>query len=58
MKSNTDNEILNIKEAAEYLKIGGRGVRNLIKSGDIPHKLVLNKYRFVKDDLRKWVQGE
>ena len=50
-----DNEILTIEEAAEYLSLGKRSIYKLIKTGDIPHKKLLNKFRFVKSDLKKWV---
>ena len=53
-----DNEILTIEEAAEYLRIGKRSIYKLVNSGKLPHKRVLNKFRFVKSDLKKWVQGD
>lgn len=52
----TDNEMMTIKEVAKYLKMGERSIRKLIKSGEIPHRKVLNKYRFVKDEVEKWMQ--
>jgi len=52
-----DKEILTIDEAAEYLMIGKRSLYRLIKTSDIPHRRVLNKYRFVKQDLKKWIGG-
>ena len=56
--NNLNNDILTIEEAAEYLKLGKRSIYKLAKSGEIPHKKVLNKYRFVREDLIKWVSGE
>ena len=50
-----DKEILTIEEAAELLKIGKRSVYKLAKAKKIPAKLVLNKWRFVREDLIKWV---
>ena len=50
-----DKEILTIEEAAELLKIGKRSVYKLAKAKKIPAKLVLNKWRFVRKDLIKWV---
>lgn len=52
-----EKEILTIEEAAELLKIGKRSVYKLAKKGKIPAKLVLNKWRFVRKDLIKWVAG-
>jgi excisionase family DNA binding protein len=51
-----DKEILTIEEAAEYLRLGKRSVYKLAKSGEIPAKMVLNKWRFEKEALRKWVR--
>jgi excisionase family DNA binding protein len=53
-----ENEILTIEEAAEYLQIGKRSIYKLVKEGKIPCKKVLNKWRFVKEELRKWVMEE
>ncbi len=48
-------EIMTIEEAARYLQIGKRSLYNLVKSGRIPGKKVLNKWRFEKESLRTWV---
>lgn len=53
-----ENDILTIEEAAEYLKIGKRSIYKLAKAGEIPCKKVLNKWRFVKEELKKWVADE
>ena len=50
-----EEEILTIEEAAEYLRMGKRSIYKLAKAGEIPCKKVLNKYRFLKEELRKWV---
>lgn len=50
-----DKEILTIEEAAKYLSLGTRSIYKLIKTKKIPHKKILNKFRFVKEDLRDWV---
>ena len=50
-----DKEILTIEEAADLLKIGKRSVYKLAQAKKIPAKLVLNKWRFVRKDLIKWV---
>lgn len=51
-----DKDILTIEEAAEYLSFGRQTIYKLIKEKKIPHKKVLNKFRFVKKDLRDWVR--
>ena len=53
-----EHEILTIEEAAEYLQLGKRSVYKLAKAGEIPAKKVLNKWRFVKEELRQWVIRE
>ena len=53
-----DNEILTIEEAAEYLRLGKRSIYKLAQDAKIPCKKILNKYRFVKSDLKKWVSNE
>ena len=53
-----DKEILTIEEAAEYLSLGKRSIYKLVKLKKIPHKKVLNKFRFVKEELRGWVSSK
>ncbi|MFC1864112.1 helix-turn-helix domain-containing protein [Thermodesulfobacteriota bacterium] len=53
-----DNDILTIEDVAEYLQIGKRSVYKLAKAGKIPCKKVLNKYRFVRGDIREWVSSK
>ncbi|MBN1850684.1 MAG: helix-turn-helix domain-containing protein [Deltaproteobacteria bacterium] len=56
MADRMDNkEILTIEEAAEYLSLGKRSIYKLIKTKKIPHKKILNKFRFLKAELRDWV---
>ena len=50
------NDILTIEEAAEYLRLAKRSVYKLAKAGQIPAKMVLNKWRFDKEALREWVR--
>ena len=52
-----DKEILTIDQAADYLSLGKGSLYKLIQTSDIPHKRVLTKFRFVKEDLKKWVGG-
>ena len=52
---NNDKQILTIDEAAEYLQLGKRTIYKLAQKGKIPAKKVLNKWRFEKESLRKWV---
>ena len=50
-----EKEILTIEEAATYLRLGRRSLYKLAKDGRIPCKKILNKWRFQKDVLKKWV---
>jgi len=43
-----ENDILTVKEVAEYLRIGERSVYKLIKLGKIPAVRILNKWRIDK----------
>ena len=51
-----DKDILTIEEAAEFLQLGKRSVYKLAKSGAIPGKKVLNKWRFERESLKKWIR--
>lgn len=53
-----ENDILTIEEAAEYLRLGKRSIYKLAQEEKIPCKKILNKYRFVKSDLKKWVSND
>ena len=53
-----EKQILTIEEAAEYLQLGKRSVYKLAKEGKIPGKKLLNKWRFEKETLRRWVSQE
>ena len=50
-----DKQILTISEAAEYLQLGKRTIYKLAMKGTIPGKKILNKWRFEKESLRKWI---
>lgn len=50
-----EKEIMTIEEAANYLQIGKRSIYKLAKEGGIPGKKILNKWRFEKESLRRWV---
>ena len=53
--ANEEMEILTITEAAKLLKLGTRSVYKLAQAQKIPGKKVLNKWRFEKSALIKWV---
>ena len=46
-----ENNILTVKEVAEYLRIGQRSVYKLIREQKIPAIRILNKWRVEKTQL-------
>ena len=46
-----ENELLNLKEAAAYLKRTERALYNLIHKGKLPHFKHFGRLRFSKKDL-------
>ena len=53
--SKMDNEILTIEQAAEFLQLSKRSVYKLLREGEIPGRKILNKWRFEKENLRRWL---
>ena len=51
-----EKDILTIKEVAEYLQISQRSVYKLAKSGELPGRMVLNKWRFSKSKIDEWME--
>ena len=50
-------EILTIDEAAELLQLSKRSVYKLVRQGGIPAKKILNKWRFERQSLKRWLGG-
>ncbi len=48
------NDIMTIDEVAQYLQFSKRSIYRLVKSGELPAKKVLNKWRFSREDVREW----
>jgi excisionase family DNA binding protein len=46
-----DERLLDIREAAEFLKLSTRTVREYVKRGEIRGKLIGNRWRFRRADL-------
>jgi excisionase family DNA binding protein len=54
---NTEEQLLNIKQVAEYLNIAPRIVKKLIKEENLPCYKITNKtIRFNKDKVVKWTE--
>ena len=52
-----DKEILNIKEASQFLNCSVSTIRNLIYDNRIPFHLIGNRYYFIKDNLINWLES-
>ena len=56
-----DREILNKKEAAEFLRMSVSTLERLMKEGKIPYAKInttRRKVLFLKEDLIKWVKSK
>lgn len=49
------DEVLTIKEVAEYLKVNERTIYRLAASGELPGFRVGSAWRFKSSDLETWV---
>jgi excisionase family DNA binding protein len=49
-------EIMNIKEVAEYLRIGEKSAYKLAKEGELPAFKVVNKWRFDRELVQAMVR--
>jgi excisionase family DNA binding protein len=49
------DEVLTIKEVAQYLKVNERTIYRLAASGELPGFRVGNAWRFKQTDLAIWV---
>ena len=52
------NDVLNVKEAAELLRVNAVTVRALAHDGAIPAAKVGNQWRFTRDALMAYLRGE
>ena len=53
-----NDDIMTVDEVAEYLKVSRKSIYRLVKSGKLPGKKVLNKWRFSRDQIKEWICGE
>lgn len=49
------DELLTLKEAAEFLRISERLLMNLLQNEDIPARKLGKEWRFNRDALARWV---
>jgi excisionase family DNA binding protein len=51
-------EILTLKELAEYLKVNEKTIYRLSSEGKIPAFKVGNKWRFKKESIEQWIEEQ
>lgn len=49
------NEIMTIKQVAEYLKVSPRSIYKLVKDGSIPTFRIMNMWRFERTKIDQWI---
>lgn len=50
-----DDDVLTVKNVAEYLKLTERTVYRLVQEGELPGFKVGNSWRFLRRDLQRWI---
>ncbi|MFC1863614.1 helix-turn-helix domain-containing protein [Thermodesulfobacteriota bacterium] len=58
MTENTEKEILTVEDVSEYLQMGKRSIVKMAKTGNIPCRKIMNKYRFDKATLVEWLSSK
>ena len=53
--NNIMNEIMTIKQVAEYLKVSPRSIYKLVKDGAIPTFRIMNMWRFERSKIDQWI---
>lgn len=51
-------DIMNLKEVAEYLSFSQKKLYTLVKEGKIPYVRIGGQYRFVKEEIDKWLRPD
>ena len=51
-------DILTIREVADYLKITERTLYRLVQEGKLPAFKVGNSWRFRREDLERWISEQ
>ena len=52
------DDILTIKEVAEYLKLTERTLYRLVQEGKLPGFKVGNSWRFKQADIDRWIEDQ
>lgn len=51
-------DILTIREVADYLKVTERTLYRLVQNGKLPAFKVGNSWRFRREDLERWISEQ
>lgn len=53
-----ENETLNLKEAAAFLRVSTKTVYEKCRDGILPHQRIGNRYIFLRSELIRFLKGE
>jgi len=53
-----ENQILNVSEAAAFLRVSTKTVYQKSKDGLLPHQKIGNRYIFLRSELVRFLKGE
>ena len=53
-----DDEILTVKEVADYLKLAEKTAYRLVAEGKLPGFKVGGSWRFKKEDRQQWIEQQ
>lgn len=53
-----NDQILTVKEVAEYLKVNERTIYRLAAGGEMPAFRVGTSWRFRKEDVAAWIESQ
>ena len=51
-----NQNIMTIKQVAEYLKVSRRTIYKLVKEGTIPTFKIMNMWRFEQSQIDQWIR--
>lgn len=53
-----NQNIMTIKQVAEYLKVSPRTIYKLVKEGNIPTFKIMNMWRFEQSQIDQWIRDK
>ncbi len=53
-----NDQVLTVKDVAEYLKVNQRTVYRMAAAGTIPAFKVGSSWRFKQSDINKWIESQ